>query len=226
MDGTFMHTKVDYPKLSRVVYDEFESLGVPEDVLLTDNYKLTMDRGIEWLRTHGGSEHIPGINERIGRRATEIEMENAAIAVPYPGAVEVLDMLISKGYRVGILTRGGRRYATTVLGEAGVLRKFNAIVARDDYPEEEAKPNPLAMDHLAAALGVKSREILYLGDGIVDFMTADASGASFIGVETGPNSADMWHKKVGWDIRIIPSVAELKDLIRSGPPDADSPTGF
>ncbi|MEE3401119.1 MAG: HAD-IA family hydrolase, partial [Methanomethylophilus sp.] len=129
------------------------------------------------------------------------------------GAVEVLDMLISKGYRVGILTRGGRRYATTVLGEAGVLRKFNAIVARDDYPEEEAKPNPLALDHLAAAMGVKSREILYLGDGIVDFMTADASGASFIGVETGPNSADMWHKKVGWDIRIIPSVAELKDLI-------------
>ena len=184
MDGTFMHTKVDYPKLARVVYDEFESLGVPEDILITDNYKLTMDRGIEWLRTHGGSEHIPGINERIGRRATEIEMENAAIAVPYPGAVEVLDMLIGKGYKVGILTRGGRRYATTVLGEAGVL-----------------------------ALGVRSREILYIGDGIVDYMTADASGASFIGVETGPNSAEMWRRKVGKDVRTIPSVASLAEMI-------------
>ena len=46
MDGTFMHTKVDYVKLARVVYDEFESLGVPDEILQTDNYKLTMDGGI------------------------------------------------------------------------------------------------------------------------------------------------------------------------------------
>ena len=94
-----------------------------------------------------------------------------------------------------------------------MLRKFNAIVARDDYPEEEAKPSPLAMDHLAAALGVRSREILYIGDGIVDYMTADASGASFIGVETGPNSAEMWRRKVGKDARTIPSVASLAEMI-------------
>lgn len=213
MDGTFMHTKVDYPKLARVVYDEFESLGVPEEVLQTDNYKLTMDGGIRWLLAHGKSEYVPGINERIGNRATEIEMENADIAVPFPGAVEVLDLLREKGYKVGILTRGGRKYATTVLEDAGVLRKFNAIVARDDYPEEEAKPNPLAMDHLAAALGVRSPEILYLGDGIVDFMTADASGAQFIGVETGPNTAEMWRNKAGKDVRTLPSVADLAKLI-------------
>lgn len=213
MDGTFMHTKVDYVKLARVVYDEFESLGVPDEILQTDNYKLTMDGGIKWLVEHGKSEYVPGINERIGNRATEIEMEHADIAVPFPGAVEVLDLLKEKGYKVGILTRGGREYATTVLGNAGVLKKFNALVARDDYPEEEAKPNPLAMDHLAAALGVKSGEILYLGDGIVDFMTADASGAQFIGVETGPNTAEMWRKKAGNGVRTIPSVAELADLI-------------
>ena len=47
----------------------------------------------------------------------------------------------------------------------------------------------------------------------MDFMTADASGAQFIGVETGPNTAEMWRKKAGNGVRTIPSVAELADLI-------------
>ena len=213
MDGTFMHTQVDYIRLARVVRDEFESLGVPDSVLQADNYKFTMDGGMNWLRENGKSEYIDGLNDRIGNRATEIEMENADLAVPYPGAVEVLELLKGKGYKVGILTRGGRRYATKVLGESDVLDKFDALVARDDYPEDEAKPNPLAMDHLAAAMGVKSSEILYVGDGLVDFMTANASGAQFIGVETGPNDAKLWKEKAGNGVKTIPSVADLAGLI-------------
>lgn len=36
MDGTVMDTDVDYVKLARIVEDEFESLGIPEDVIEQD----------------------------------------------------------------------------------------------------------------------------------------------------------------------------------------------
>jgi len=216
MDGTFMHTKVDYVKLANIVFDEFRSLGVPESVISQDGYKMSMDSGITWLRENGLSEYIPGINERIGNRATEIEMENSNIAIPYPGALEVLRELKKREYKVGILTRGGHMYAAKILNMFNVFDEFDAIIARDDYPEEEAKPSPLAMEHLAEHLGVSSDEILYLGDGLVDYLTADAAGSPFIGVETGSNnSRDAWIKKTqNRNIRTIGSIADLLGIIR------------
>lgn len=214
MDGTFMHTLVDYPKLERVVLDEFESLGVPVRDLPQGGYKFTLDDGRRWLAEHGMGDRIPGLNERIGARATEIEMENAALAEPFPGAVEALGLLKSRGYKVGILTRGGRDYARTVLGSARVYDEFDAVVARDDYPEEQAKPSAVAMEHLAERLGVECSEILYLGDGLVDYLTCANSGARFIGVETGRNTRSDWVGMVGEGVETVRSVADLIPMIR------------
>ena len=96
-----------------------------------------------------------------------------------------------------------------------VVRAYRLALDALETPDEPTRAAMMdeARAHLAAALGVRSHEILYIGDGIVDYMTADASGASFIGVETGPNSAEMWRRKVGKDVRTIPSVASLAEMI-------------
>lgn len=215
MDGTFMDTRVDYVKLANVVTDAYSKYGVPADVLKADGYKLTMENCDRWIEENGLQKHKPAIDNEIQENATEIEMENANVARIFPGAVELLDAMKAKGLKAGILTRGGRRYAEYVLGNAGVLDRFDALVARDDYPENEAKPSPLAMEHLAKEFGVKCDEILYVGDGLVDYLTAYNSGARFIGVMSGHDNRtrDIWEAKVGKGVEIVRTIADLIPML-------------
>lgn len=213
MDGTFMDTVIDYAKLANVVYDEMAELGVPESAIKRNREtKFDIESGMVWLKNHGRAEDAYSIYDRIAERQTAVEMEHVDLAKPFDGAVEILALLKKKGYKVGILTRGGRRYAEAALGLSNVLTEFDAVIARDDFPEEEAKPSPVAMENLARALGVKSTEILYLGDHKFDWLTARDSGAGFYGVLTGGYDRIDW-ERADKNIQVIDGVASLKEKI-------------
>lgn len=215
MDGTFMRTDVDYFKLSRVIFEEMISIGVPEGVISQKKGpKSELDSGINWLRDNGKAYLINSLQQHISDRSTEVEMENADISRPYDGAVEAVELLRKKGYKTGILTRGGHHYAEYILKRSNVWDKFDAVVARDDFPEDEAKPSPKAMINIGNKLGVVPKEILYFGDHSYDWFSARDSGAGFYGVLTGGYKEEDW-KALGENIPMIEGVASLKELIEN-----------
>lgn len=213
MDGTFINSTIDYSKLNRVVSDEMTSAGIPEEVIDRTVVGVSeMTSCVSWMKANGMADEVCRIQKKIHERSTDIELEYAHLAKPFEGAVEVMELLKSKGYKVGLLTRGGRRYAEYVLGRNSLLDEFDAIVARDDFPEEETKPSPKAMENLANALGLKVNEILYVGDHKFDWFTARDSGAGFYGVTTGKFKEEDWYK-TDKEIKILSSVKDLLGII-------------
>jgi len=213
MDGTFMRTHVDYLKLEKAVYEEFVAAGVPRPVIVLDNGVVEeVESGMNWLNINRDRKTVEGIRRRIGVRMTNVELEDAGDSAPFEGAVEVLNMLKDRGYKVGILTRGGKNYAHRILKANGVFDSFDAIVCRDSYPDEEAKPSPKAMENLGREMGLKPMEILYIGDHAYDWMTARDSGAGFYGVRTGGQGIRYW-KDIDERIEVLDSVKDLKDII-------------
>jgi Predicted phosphatases len=213
MDGTFMDTTVDYVKLLNVVFDEMIATGVPESAIIRSGGALTeLKSGLEWLANNGRQKEVDAIFSQISERTTRIEMEHADTSKPFDGAVEVLDLLKSRKYKTGILTRGGRSYAEYVLKRSNVWHMFDAIIARDDFPESEAKPSPMAMVNLGNAMGLKAEEILFLGDHQIDWLTARDSGAGFYGVLSGGFSIADW-KKADNDIAVLNTVKDLLEII-------------
>ena len=210
MDGTFMNTRVDYPRLSRVIPDVMEEEGIP---MTARSGTDTRNMGIpfRWVYDAGRWDEIDIILKKIGDRRTEIEKEYYKDSSPFPLAVETMLALKHKGYKVGILTRGGREYAEAVLNLWNVYDSFDAVVCRDDFAFEDEKPSPMAMKHLADGLGVKPEEIVYLGDNLSDWHTARDSGAEFIGVLSGSCSYDDW--KENGVVNIIEGVRKLMDYI-------------
>lgn len=211
MDGTVMNTKVDYVKLGRVIIDEFVEQGVPKEIIDLDIENNSMDNGLKWLSEHK-PEAMKLFDKRIGNRATVVEMEFSDIAKPYPGSREIIEKIRSMGYKTAILTRGGREYATKILSDSGMDDLFDALVARDDYPYAEAKPNGKAMEHMCEKIGVRCEEVLYIGDGTADYLTTKNSGSQFIGVETHMNRKT-WEDLAGKSVVTIPTVAELDRFI-------------
>lgn len=212
MDGTLLRTYLKYDRLRRLVYDAMIDARVPEHVLfLTESSKFNLDAGINYLKKNGRSADIPDVMNRIQKETRDLEMENVEEARPYEGAEKMIGYLKGKGYRIGVLTRGGREYAVRALTVSGVIGELDALVCRDDHGEEEAKPSPKAMFYLADALGVEAEDILYLGDNKIDYLCARDSGAGFIGVLTRYTKED-W-AAVDKDIRIIDTVADLIGIL-------------
>lgn len=207
MDGTVMDTKVDYQKLGRIVLDEFISLGIPQDVIDLDVKANSMDNGLKWLAENSPGD-LEGFDKRVGDRATEVELEFSDIARPYPGARENIERIRSHGYKTALLTRGGRKYATKILSASGMMDLFDGLVARDDFPYKEAKPDKRAMEHMCQTIAVKCNEVLYIGDGSADYYTTVNAGSQFVGVETHISRAD-WERMAGPDVMTIPTIADL-----------------
>jgi phosphoglycolate phosphatase len=159
----------------------------------------------------GREGEIAGIDRRVTELMNQTEMERVSETVPVPGAREALREIRELGLRTGLLTRGSREYALAALRYAGLSDELEAIVCRDDYPEEEAKPNGKALYRVAALLDVEARECLLVGDHLIDLNCARSASAPFIGVLTGAFGEENWSQH---DAVTIASVASLPGCLR------------
>ncbi len=214
MDMTLLDSVVDFERMTHVVEDEMVSLGVPSEVIAKDKVVRSTDNSIGWLIANGKKDALVHMEENIERRATAIEMEKVEQVKPHKGAKELLFELKAAGYPVGLLTRGSRTYVERALAVAGLEGMFDAIITRTDYSQADSKPSPKAMEHLGEKLGVKPSSILYIGDEPVDFKTAQAVGAPFIGVECGALSRQAWRDMFGDSVETYPTVDEIRLLFK------------
>ena len=212
MDSTLLKTNIDYERLSRVSFDEMRKMGVPDNVIgERESSRFNRERGIDFLMRNGRADDAAKVKERIFNIFEEIEMKNVNAARPYEGAVDMIMYLKGKGYKVGVLTKGSRKYATAALTVSGVIGMLDALVCREGHDESETKPSPVAMRYLADALGVEPKDILYIGDNEIDYLCARDSGADFIGV-LSRYTEDDW-RSVGDGIRTMNSVADLMEIL-------------
>lgn len=213
LDGTFLRTHVDYSRLNDADRTILESLGIPFDEIdFGDAVKRQRHPIRNWLESNGRGDEFGSIDRMIDDLCTEIECEFVDEAEPFPGSVECIDIIRSKGLRVGILTRGSRGYAETALGTCGLTGRFDAIVGRDYRSYDDAKPSPVAMFDFARELGVEPSEILYLGDNVADYLSARDAGAAFVGVLSGACTAEDWRAQ-DLDMVVVDYAGSVVDLL-------------
>ena len=140
----------------------------------------------------------------------ELYGENtAARSVLYPGVREGLDLLQTRGYRLGCVTNKAARFTLPLLEAVGIRDLFELVISGDTLPEK--KPSPMPLLYAAEQFGVEPAAALMLGDSVSDVKAARAAGFRIICVSYGYNH--------GQDIRgaepdaVIDSFTELVDLL-------------
>ena len=212
MDGTLLDTKVDYQRMSDIIFDEMVKIGVPENVIdREEGYKLNIESGVNYLSSEGRMDEVYAIGIKVSKVARDIEMEKVDEAKSFPKADLLLKKIHDLGLKTGLLTRGCREYMEAAVKISRVADLLDEMVARDDYPESEAKPSPIAMEHMAEKLGVRTDEILFFGDHMFDYQCAKDAGSGFVAVLTGAFTTDDWNKIPG--IEIYGSVGDFYDSL-------------
>lgn len=95
--------------------------------------------------------------------------------VLYPGALDILTDLKSKGFSLALCTNKPEAPTHAVLAHFGLSDLFDALAFGDGpYPR---KPDPAPVAHVMAALGTD--HAIYIGDSETDAATAQAAGLPF-----------------------------------------------
>lgn len=128
-------------------------------------------------------------NEDLEKMLSEYKNRSKKFYIQYvklfPGVRELIETLNSKGIKYGIITNK-HRYATIYTYELLDLKKFNIYsVCADDV--ENLKPHPEGIYRAMKDFDVSDKkDVIYIGDGLFDYLTAKNAGVDFGFVSWSP----------------------------------------
>lgn len=102
---------------------------------------------------------------------------------PYPGIIKLLDCLREKGIVLGIFSNKSHPVTLQVVDKTMGLSRFAAVLGSDaGFPR---KPEPDGALEVVRRMGLPKKDILYIGDTILDHQTAVGAGLDDITVTWG-----------------------------------------
>jgi HAD superfamily hydrolase (TIGR01549 family) len=127
------------------------------------------------------------------------------------GAVETVEKLKDSNFRLGLVSSKKRFFIKEHLKQANFdINDFEAVVGAEDT--EKNKPHPDPLIHACELMNVKPKEVIYIGDALVDFLSARQAGIKFIGVLSGGTDEEIFRKN-GVE-NILKSVKELPNFLK------------
>ncbi len=210
LDGTLADTSGDLLAAANACF---------RDMGFGDVLAVGRDEGIA-LR--GGRAMLTAGLERLGRMEVAVvdryypvllEAYGGAIAhhtVLYPGAMEAVEVLASRGYGVGICTNKPEALAEKLMLALDAREAFGALVGADTLAVRKPDPEPLR--ETARRLGGDPAQTVLIGDSDTDRNTARAAGVPSVLVTFGPSGADMAALKPE---ALLEDYADLPDMVQA-----------
>jgi phosphoglycolate phosphatase len=123
--------------------------------------------------------------ERYQHHYLAVNGQHAAV---FPGVVEGLQIMKSRGWRLACLTNKPGAFARPLLECKGLAGFFDHVFGGDEF--ERKKPDPLPLLRTCAALGTVPEQTLMVGDSSNDARAARAAGCPVVLVSYGYNHGE------------------------------------
>ena len=156
---------------------------------LADGYSLiTGDHDPErqevFFRTF---QHTVGVKAQGDDRKLMIEGTTL-----FPGAAELLQALRDAGVRTAIVSTKPGETIRRIFDHQGRLDLLDLVVGGDEV--RHSKPDPEGLRMALERLGLRSEQVLFCGDTVIDAATAQAGGCQFCAVLNGTTRAPAFER--------------------------------
>lgn len=181
LDGTLVDTVED---IAAAVNAALAAFGFPPRG--TDEMYRMVGNGMRNLVGKAVPPHVgdQALIDECAKKATEAYAEKPAVFTkPYPGVAELLGSLRERGLPSSIISNKPDALTTMVVD--AVLPGWPFRVVQGEKAGVPRKPDPASSLAIAAAMGARPEETLYLGDSDVDMQTANAAGFLAVGAAWG-----------------------------------------
>ncbi len=207
LDGTLVDTLGDFDAALNAA---LKDLGRPT-VARADIERMVGKGSAHLIRSallHGGlsTDEAAGVQpEAWERYQAHYLAVNGRHSVVYPGVLEGLTALRSRGLPLACLTNKPLDFARPLLQAKGLAGFFSHVFGGDSF--ERTKPDPLPLLKTCEALGTAPAQTLMVGDSQNDGLAARAAGCSVVLVTYGYNHGDPIDQAP--HDRLVDSLAEL-----------------
>lgn len=206
LDGTLINNRASFAKAYQALCARHSELFAPDDI-------KTEECMIHFYNTKHREESYRTLTERLAPLPlppqTELIDEWGMIyvgnAVCLPDAVETLEYLKARGYRIGLLTNGDSARQWAKIHSSGLFPYFDHITVSGDHPFE--KPDPAIYRLSLEGLGITAKQALFVGD----TPSTDIDGARNARIDS------LWltngTENTAGATYIAPSVSYLKEIL-------------
>ena len=171
-DGTL----VDSAELGLVAFERsFADLGVPFD---QETYRKVYSPN--WYSVYAAM----GLPEEKWQQADDLWISHYGeqLARPIPGAVETIEELKRRGYRLGVVSSGTECRVVREIGELGLESFFETVVCNEQM--DNKKPHPEGLETAMRSLGCSSEATGYVGDSPEDIEMGKRARILTVGVRS------------------------------------------
>ncbi len=186
LDGTLLDTLVDIADSCNHV---LARNGFPTHPV--DDFRAFIGDGVRPLvsRVLPPDKQDPIIITALVKEYRQVYSANYQVNTkPYPGIPVMLDGLVERHIRLGVLSNKPHDFTLRCVSELLPLWKFEIVLGHHDTIPP--KPDPAGLLHISSKLDVPVSNIAYLGDSGTDMQTAVSAGVFPVGALWGFRSAD------------------------------------
>lgn len=210
LDGTLVHSTVNFLKLKKQTLDLLARVGLSHDLFSLDmkTYEI-LQLASSYFEKRGYSESdIEKIFTNIERVWNQIELELVGKTTSIDGVRETLRELKKRELKIGVVTRGCRKYAEDALRRSSLISMVDVIVGRDDALP---KPRPDPLIKALRLLELQADEVVMVGDGVDDAQCATNSKVRFIGIDSKVTNNNLFHDLPC--VTVIPNLPHLLHIL-------------
>ena len=181
LDGTLLDTLADIAESSNRVLASHGLRTFP-----VDDYRQWVGQGLRRLLERvvpPGEEQERMIAACIREFREVYSREWNVRTRPYPGVLELLGLLGSRGVRMAVLSNKPHEFARRCVEHYFADARFEAVLGEGNGIPP--KPDPTGARMIIEQTGLPPEEFVYLGDTPTDVATAIAAGVLPVGVTWG-----------------------------------------
>ena len=210
LDGTMIDTLGDFVVALNRMLDELRLPGIERP-----DIERMIGKGSEHLvlsvlaHVGGLPEQFPAAWDAYQRNYLAINGQHSDV---YPGVIEGLTLLKSRGLKLACLTNKPSNFAVPLLAAKGLDGFFGVVFGGDAF--EVKKPDPLPLRKTFEALRTAAAQTLMIGDSSNDAAAARAAGCPVLLVTYGYNHGQPV-RAVDAD-GFLDSLAQLQEVMEPG----------
>ena len=180
-DGTLVNSQYSIIYCMQAAFEE-EGLTPPDEESIRRIIGLPLTQGISFLDPEIPETVIGKIQEAYSSFWQVLRKQSELDEPLYPGTVEVLEKLISRGWSLGIATGKSYRGLIATLEKHKILEMFESLQTAD---KSRGKPDPEMLINAMNDVGAPAENTFMVGDTTFDMEMAVNAGITAIGVEWG-----------------------------------------
>ncbi|MEC5319097.1 phosphoglycolate phosphatase [Brenneria populi subsp. brevivirga] len=143
---------------------------------------VLVERALKWAGVEPTPQRIRDTREAFDRYYAQTVDSGSKL---YPQVKETLAQLAAQGVPMAIVTNKPTPFVAPLLASLGIDAYFSLIIGGDDVIAKKPHPAPLYL--VLGKLGLRARELLFVGDSRNDIQASQAAGCPCVGMTYGYN---------------------------------------